>query len=181
MEEYNYELKISKERIAVIIGKGGSVKKQIEESTDTKLEIDSNEGDVFISGKDALQLYVTREIIRSIGRGFNPEVALLLLKPDYVFECVSLAEYFGKSKSVLLRIKGRVIGKEGKSRRYIEEITETNISVYGKTISIIGSSENAANAKYAIESLLKGSTHSSVYQWLEKKRKQMKRKEILGI
>ena len=159
MAEYSYELKVPKNRVAVIIGKEGTVKRDLEESTKTKLTIDSKEGDVFVSGEDALGLYTAREIIKAIGRGFNPEIAKLLLKQDYVFEVVDLREFVGKSKEAMLRLKGRVIGREGKSRKLIEELTETNISVFGKTIGIIGSPDTAANARQAVESLLKGSTH----------------------
>jgi len=181
MTEYSYELKVPKNRVAVIIGKEGSVKKDIEESTSTKLNIDSKEGDVFVSGEDALGLYTAREIIKAIGRGFNPDIAKLLLKPDYIFEVVDLREYAAKSKDVLLRLKGRVIGKEGKSRRIIEELTECNISVFGKTISIIGLPESAAIARQAVESLLRGSTHANVYKFLERRRREMKRKAIMEL
>ena len=181
MVEYSYELKVPKNRVAVIIGKEGSVKKEIEEATNTKLDVDSKEGDVFISGEDALGLYTAREMIKAIGRGFNPEIAKLLLKSDYVFEVVDLSEYVGKSKEAMLRLKGRVIGKEGKSRKLIEELTECNISVFGKTISIIGLPESAANARQAVESLLRGSTHANVYKWLEKRRRELKRRAILEM
>ena len=179
--EYSYELKVPKNRVAVIIGKEGSIKREIEESTNTKLNIDSKEGDIFISGEDGLGLYTAREIIKSIGRGFNPEIAKLLLKPDYIFEVVDLGEFVGKSKDAMLRLKGRVIGKEGKSRRLIEELTECNISVFGKTISIIGLPESAACARRAVESLLSGSTHANVYKWLEKRRRELKRKSMIEL
>ena len=178
--EYSYELKIPKNRVAVLIGKEGSVKKDLEESTKTKLNIDSKEGDVFVSGEDALGLYTAREVIKAIGRGFNPDIAKLLLKSDYIFEVVDLSE-FVKSQTAMLRLKGRVIGKEGKSRRLIEELTECNISVFGKTISIIGQPESAANARQAVESLLRGSKHANVYKWLEKKRRDFKRRAIMEM
>jgi ribosomal RNA assembly protein len=181
MVEYAYELKVPKNRVAVIIGREGSVKKDLEESTKTKLNIDSKEGDVFVSGEDALGLYTAREIIKAIGRGFNPEIAKLLLKQDYVFEVIDLREFVGKSKDAMLRLKGRVIGKEGKSRRLIEELTDCSISVFGKTIGIIGLPEPAANARQAVESLLRGSTHANVYKWLEKRRRDMKRKAIMEM
>ena len=181
MVEYSYELKVPRNRVAVIIGKEGSVKKDIEESTKTKLNIDSKEGDVFVSGEDALGLYTAREIIKAIGRGFNPYIAKLLLKADYIFEIVDLSEFAGKSKDAMLRLKGRVIGKEGKSRRLIEELTECNISVFGKTIGIIGLPEAAANARQAVESLLRGSTHANVYKWLEKRRRGLKRKAAMDM
>jgi len=177
MAEYLYDTKIPKERIAVLIGKDGITKKQIESATHIKLKIDSKEGDIFLEGEDALGLYSAREVVKAIGRGFNPEIALLLLKPDYMFEMISMLDHV-KSKNHMIRLKGRVIGAEGRSRKTIEELTETYISVYGKTIGIIGFSENVAIAKKAVESLLNGSTHSSVYKWLEKRRSDMKRKDL---
>ena len=179
MEEFSYELKIPKERIAVLIGREGEVKKGIEQDTNTTVKVDSKEGDVFIYGKDALGLYSCREVVRSIGRGFNPEIAKLLLKQDYTLETIQLNEFTGKSRNNLLRIKGRVIGREGKSRKLIEELSEAYISVYGKTIGIIGMPEAASMAKRAVEALLRGSTHANVYKWLEKKRRELKRKRII--
>jgi len=181
MAEFSYELKIPQERVAVLIGKNGEVKKNIEEDTKTKIKVDSLEGDIFVYGKDALGLYTAREIIRAIGRGFNPEIAKLLLKQDYAFEYIDLAEYAGKSKNTLLRLKGRVIGKDGKSRQLIEELSEAYVSVYGKTVCIIGTAESASIAKRAVEYLLQGSTHASVYKWLENKRREMKRKRIMEM
>lgn len=181
MTSYSYELKIPHERVAVLIGKQGEVKKNIETDTKTQIKIDSLEGDIFIYGKDALGLYTAREMIMSIGRGFNPEIAKLLLKQDYVFESIGLNEYTGKSKNTLLRLKGRVIGKDGRSRKLIEELSEAYISVYGKTVGIIGTAESASMAKRAVEALLKGSTHASVYKWLEQKRREMKRKRVMEM
>lgn len=181
MTSYSYELKIPHERVAVLIGKQGEVKKNIEADTKTQIKVDSLEGDIFIYGKDALGLYTAREMIMSIGRGFNPEIAKLLLKQDYVFESIGLNEYTGKSKNTLLRLKGRVIGKDGRSRKLIEELSEAYISVYGKTVGIIGTAESASMAKRAVEALLKGSTHASVYKWLEQKRREMKRKRVMEM
>ncbi len=180
MNELSYELKIPKERIAVLIGKEGKTKKDIEEATKTSLDIDSREGDIFIKGEDGLSIYTAKETITAIGRGFNPEIALLLLKVDYSFELIDLSDFAGKSKNSQLRIKGRIIGTEGKTRRIIEEMTETYLSVYGKTVAIIGSTECVPVARKAIEMLIEGSNHSSVYKWLEKQRRIMKKRELLG-
>jgi ribosomal RNA assembly protein len=179
--EFAYELKIPKDRVAVLIGKSGEVKKRIEEETKSKIFIDSNEGDVRITGDDSLGLFSAREIIKAIGRGFSPETALHILKSDYSFELLSISDYIGKSKDAAHRLKARVIGTEGKTRRYIEQTTETNLSVYGKTIGIIGEAENVMLARRAIESLLAGATHLSVYKWLDKKKKEMERNRVLGL
>ena len=178
--EYSYELKIPKERLAVLIGKKGEIKKRIEDETNSKIFIDSEEGDVRITGNDSLGLFSAREIIKAIGRGFSPEIALLILKSDYAFELLNISDYVGKSKKSATRLKGRVIGTEGKTRKHIEQITETNLSIYGKTIGIIGEVESVMLARRAVESILAGATHSSVYKWLEKKKKELERNRMLG-
>jgi ribosomal RNA assembly protein len=178
MDLFQHELKVPKERIAVLIGVDGKVKKEIEEKTRTKLEIDSEAGDVFITGKDGLDIFHAKEVVLAIGRGFNPNIAMLILKGDYVFEIINIQDY-AKTKKAELRLRGRVIGEEGKARKVIEELTEAHISVYGKTVSIIGEPESTANAKQAIISLLQGAPHSSVYTWLEKKRKFKKQQQVL--
>ena len=176
---YQYDIKIPKDRIAVLIGTKGKIKKAIESATKSKLKVDSKEGDVFISGDDSLGLMTAKEVIQAIGRGFNPEKALILLKPDYCIEIVSITDYARNTKKDALRLKGRVIGAGGKSRKTIEFLTETNISVYGKTISIVGEIDKVMLAKRAIENLLQGSPHSKVYSWLENKRKELRMGAIL--
>lgn len=177
--EFRKELKIPKERVAVLIGKKGEIKNKIEKATKTKIKVDSDEGDIFITGEDGLSLYTANEIITAIGRGFNPEYALLLLKGDYIYEQINMNDYV-KSKNSLQRLKGRIIGTEGKCRKLIEELAECYICVYGKTIGIIGETENVAAAKKAVETLLKGSQHASVYRWLEKQRYNLKKRQFLG-
>lgn len=176
MTEFAYQIKIPKERIAVFIGTKGEIKRQIEEHTKTKIDVDSKEGEITVKGEDAVLLYSTRDIIKAIARGFNPEIALMLLKQDYAFDVINLPAYDNPSQ--LNRIKGRVIGANGRSRQLIEEHTETFISVYGKTISLIGTIDNVTVARRAIEMLIKGSPHSNVYRWLERMRRTLKRREF---
>jgi len=178
-EEFAYELKIPRERVAVLIGKKGGLKRQLEHATKTKIKVDSEEGDVIITGKDALLLYSCREIVRAIARGFNPEIAMQLLKQDCGIELINLNEYADTPKE-LQRLRGRVIGEGGKSRRTIESLTLTNISVYGKTIGIIGRLESIPAARKAIEALLSGRKHGTVYKFLERKRKEMRINQTTG-
>ena len=171
-EEFEYILKIPKERVAVLIGKKGEAKKQIELALKIHIDVDSKEGDVVITGEDALNVYTAREIIRAIGRGFNPDIAQQLLKVDFGFDLININEY-AKTKKDMERLKGRVIGQEGKSRATLEELTGTNICVYGKTVGIIGPFDSIVVARRAIESLLSGSLHSGVYRWIEKRKKEL--------
>lgn len=175
----HFELRIPKARIAVLIGKEGQTKKDIETHTESTLQIDSQEGDILISGKDPIKTIVAKDICRAVGRGFNPDVALLLLKPDFAFELIDLTDD-GASKNNLIRIKGRIIGSEGKSREIIEKMLGVFVSVFGKTVGLIGEIERVNAARQAIEMLITGSPHSSVYRWLEKKHTTLTKKELMG-
>jgi len=180
MDEYMHELKIPKARIAILIGTNGKTKNELQEYTKTKIDIDSKEGLVTITGNDAVRLYMAKELILAIARGFNPEIAKQLLKSDYCMEILSLDDFANKKKH-LDRVRGRVIGKKGKSREIIEHLTECNVSVYGKTVSIIGLAENVAVARNAVDMLLGGATHSSVYRRLENYRRSVKQKRAADI
>ncbi len=177
---YSYVLyvKIPKERIAVLIGSKGSVKKELMEETGSKLIVDSETGVVKIEGNDPIKTYVLKDIVTAIARGFNPEKAKSLLKTDYVLEVIGLKELV-RSKNQIRRVKGRVIGEKGKSRQFIESITDTYISVYGKTISIIGSYENVNIARQALLKLINGSPHSKVQSWLEHKIKEIREQDTI--
>ena len=163
------ELKIPKERIAVLIGTKSEIKSKIQKITKTTINVDSQEGDVLIEG-DSLNVYTATLIIKAIARGFNPDIALLLRNDKFALEIITITDFSGKSKKKLDRLKGRVIGTRGKSRNTLEKLTNTNISVYGKTIAIIGLIEDISISREAVEKLLQGSAHSNVYNFIEKQK-----------
>lgn len=171
---YSYELRIPKDRVAVLIGKKGSTKKLIEKKTKTKLKISAS-GDVVLKGEDNIALFVTQNIIKAIGRGFNPDIALTLLDENNLLEIIQIKDFTGKSKKKFTRIKARLIGTKGKAKRTMEQITNTTISIYGKIVSIIGPVENVGLAKRAIEKLLQGAPHAHVYKFIEAQKRDMKK------
>jgi len=167
---YTYDIKIPKERIAVLIGKKGDIKRRLANKLKIKLSIDSNEGLVILDGEDSFNLLIAENVIKAIARGFNPDLAELLLDEDYGLEIIDLTEFSGKSKDKLIRLRSRCIGTEGKARIMLEYLTHTHISVYGKTVSIIGKIEDLFIARESIEGLLRGSKHSNVYARIKKLR-----------
>jgi ribosomal RNA assembly protein len=177
-------IKIPGERIGALVGPEGSVKAVIEKKLSVGLKVDSESGDVQImlsptAKEDPTVLFRAREVVTAIGRGFSPNHAFRLLDDDEtMLEVIDLRETVGRSQSDLKRLKGRVIGKEGKTRRIIEELSEANISVYGHTISIIGQADQAAIAREAVRMLIRGSLHGTVYRFLHKKRRELKKKKL---
>lgn len=184
MPETDY-LKIPQNRIGALIGKNGGVKKSIEDATGVILDIDSDEGTVYIEPsenmEDPLGVWNANHIVKAIARGFNPEVALKLVSDDYYLEVISLPIYIGKSKKALARYKSRIIGTEGKTREIIMQMAEVDMAIYGKTVSLIGEMDNIMVAKEAIEMILKGSRHKSVYEFLERKKEDLKMKEFKDL
>ena len=183
MEGTKAYIKIPGDRIGALVGPDGSVKAVIERKLSVSLEVDSQNGTVQItlpaSAEDPTVLFRAKEVVTAIGRGFAPNHAFRLLDDDeVVFEVIDLRETVGRSQSDLKRLKGRVIGKEGKTRRIIEELSEANISVYGHTISIIGYPDQAAIAREAVTMLIRGSLHGTVYRFLHRKRRGLKKERL---
>lgn len=157
-------IRIPEERLSVLIGSKGSTKRLIEERTKCRISID--EGEVFIEG-EGLEEWIAKDIVHAIGRGFNPEKALMLLQDGYVFELLDLSDY-GHTPNSKERLKGRIIGEKGRTRRFFETHTQAMISVYGKTVGFIGAYDSVTMAKQAVTMLLSGSRHGAVYRFLQK-------------
>ena len=117
----------------------------------------------------------------AIARGFSPDRALKLIDDDIVLDIMDLRETFGKNERDIARLKGRVIGREGKIRRLIEEMTDAKVSVYGHTIALLGEYETVTAAREAIELLLKGKQHSTVYKLLRKIKSESKKRETIEL
>ena len=167
---FQHIVKIPKERIGVLIGKGGKVKQQIERCG-VKIEIDSETGDTMIIGNSSaerLEAFRAIEVITAISRGFSPQRAYLLFDDEeLIFQQIDLHDYTGKSPNALERIKGRIIGEGGKARRMIEELSGSYVSVYGHTVCLIGNFREIKLTTEAIAMLAKGSMHKTVYNMLE--------------
>jgi len=181
---FQHTIKIPKERIGALIGKGGRVKQQIEKRCGVKIEIDSETGDTMImdnKSADHLEAFRAVEAITAISRGFSPDRAYRLFDDDeLIFQQIDLRDYTGKSPNALERIKGRVIGEGGKARRMIEELSGAYISVYGHTVCLIGDFREVKLATDAIAMLAKGSMHKTVYNMLQsaKRRDKMDRMRL---
>jgi|YelNatPaOPRAMG01_1025707.scaffolds.fasta_scaffold115578_2 ribosomal RNA assembly protein len=187
MENFNKQsfiVNIPLERIGVLIGTNGNVKSRIEKELNVSLTIDSKEGVVTITlpskNDDPSKLFRARDIVLAIGRGFSPERAFKLFDENTFLRIIDLESILGKNKNTLRRIKGRIIGAGGKTRRIIEEYTKTFISVYGHTVSIIGDIEGLQIAEEAINKLISGAQHSSVYRFLNEYAHKRKFKKILS-
>ncbi|TAJ45506.1 KH domain-containing protein [Methanofollis fontis] len=172
------EIRIGAQRIGALIGKAGATKRKLEEETGATITIDSEEGEVRIEGEDPVGVLRATDVVTAISRGFSPERAFRLLEDeDMVLDIIDLTDVDPSPKQQE-RLRGRIIGKGGKAREQIENMTGVEISVAGKTVAIIASPDHLKNARTAIEMLINGVPHEAVFSFLEKKRRE-ERENIL--
>jgi len=152
-------LLVPEERVGVLTKE---VLKRLEKETGVKIRIEGN--GVMLDG-EGLGMLTARNFVKAVGRGFSPERAWKLLGEDQTLEIIELG---GLNEKRQKEIKARIIGTGGRMRERMEEITNTRISVYGKTVSVIGGWQEAHNAREAIEMIIKGAEIPTVNRWLEK-------------
>lgn len=169
-EQQEVYVKIPAYRIGALIGKNGFDKKEIENLTGAELDIDSKTGDVTIIRQkaDPFTFYRLEQVVKAIGRGFSPMHAKLLLEPDYYLDIIDLKEAGIKSERGMETKKGRVIGSYGSMRKFIEDSFDCNVSVQGKTISVIAKIGSMQGAINAIDSLISGMNIEHVKKQIQK-------------
>jgi len=90
---------------------------------------------------------------------------------------IDLREIFGKSESDISRVKSRIIGRKGRTRQQIEELSGSFLSIYGHTIVMIGNQSQVNVAREAVQRFIRGDQHKSVYDFLQQKRRELKFEE----
>ncbi len=171
------ELEVPEDRMGALIGKEGEIKKLIEEKTGCKLKVSSKYNVVKIECEDAIGFMRAKDVVNAISHGFSPDVALkLLYDENLVLEIIDLSAML--PDSALRRIKGRIIGKEGKMRKQIEDMLNVNISISEKHVAIIGDPENVAAAREAVLMIVDGAQHSTVIKFMERKRRDLKSRSL---
>ena len=177
---FQHIVRVPRDRIGVIIGKNGKVKGEIQDKCNVLIEIDSKSGDAIISSQPELmstrmEPFKAVEVITAISKGFSPRRAYRLIDGEEdTFQLIDLRDFAGKSSNSMERIKGRIIGEQGKSRRTIEDLTGVYISVYGHSVGLIGKSDQIKIASDAVTMLSKGKSHKTVYTMLQEARRKAK-------
>jgi len=168
-------VKIPSARVKAILGDSGETKDYLEKRMKVTLSVDSD-GSVEISG-ESIDEFIAKDIVKAIGRGFDPPIALRLLSDDYGFKLIDLRD-FSDSPKAQHRILGRVIGEKGRTKEIINEEVGAHVAVLGHTIGIISKLDTLDYALNAVFKLIDGANHASVYAYLEKCRRKIKEEEV---
>jgi len=164
-------VKIPKERIGVLIGTKGKIKRKLEKLAGVELEVDSETGSIGIQSREnAGNFYDAVNVVKAIGRGFSPKASFALFDENTLLDIIKISDIVGGSEKAIHTKKARIIGTEGRARTAIENATGAKISVFGKTIAIIGDYKEVELARKAVEMLLQGAQHKKAMEFLRKEK-----------
>jgi ribosomal RNA assembly protein len=149
---------VPRDRIKIL--RDQAVNGRIKKELNVKMSFEDNS--ISIEG-EGIELFQAKMLVKAIGRGFSPEHAFRLFGEDDSFESIDLDQF---NENRIKIVKSRLIGTNGKTWRMIETFSGCNISIYGKTVSMIGTYEQLNIAREAINMIIRGSTHSKVYGFL---------------
>jgi len=151
--------------------------REIESRAEVRLDIDSETGAVKVeSVGDPVTALKGPDIVKAIGRGFTPEEAFRLFDDEMMlFDLIDVGDV-ARNDNDVTRLKGRLIGENGRTRELMEELSGASVAIYGSTFAMIGGPQQVEAAREAAEMLLEGAPHGSVYSFLERKHNEMKHK-----
>ncbi|MEM0243086.1 MAG: RNA-processing protein [Candidatus Aenigmatarchaeota archaeon] len=143
--------------------------KDIEEKLSVKIDL-KNYNILEVETNEWYNILRIKEIINALIFGFDENECRKLLKEDYCFQVIEIKKYLKnrENRDRLKELKGRIIGRNGKVKRNIEKLTNSKISIYRNLVGIITDEENSIVARRAIEMLLEGKEHSTVYSFLNR-------------
>jgi len=157
------EIYIPEERVRLL--KSDDLITKIEKKFNCKINIiDKNL--VRIIAEDAVEEFLLKDVVFAFGRGFKLSTAEKIIDNNEYFFQIDLGNIFNK-KEQIQRIKSRIIGKNGKTKLYIEEVSGAELSIYGDTVSFIGSEKSIEEAKTAVNAIINGKMHRTAYRYME--------------
>lgn len=129
---------------------------------------------------DAVHEYTAELVLQAMAFGFSAKQALQLIEPDTTFKVIAM-KHFTRRKD-MEDVRSRVIGKEGKTKRTIENITDCDIIINNNDIGILGSSVQVEAAIVGLGNLIRGTKEANTYAYLERHNTESKHKyDDLGL
>lgn len=151
------------------IGKVLSERNNLEKELKVKI---TNKGNVIQVNGQPEDEYLAIQVIEAMTLGFSSTKALLLAQEDFIFEKILIKNLTHRHD--LERIRGRIIGTNGRTKRTIESLGNCNISVHDNTVGIIGFADEIETTITALKSLIKGKKQTKTYSYLEEARSKFK-------
>ena len=151
--------KIISEKLARILKN----KKMLERELNVKI---TNKGTEVVLEGLPIDEYLAEKIIDAINFGFPLSAAFMIKEEDVSFEILNIKDY--TKRKDFATIRARIIGKNGKTLKTLNNLTNCNFELKDNQVGIIGNSEDIKNAEIAVTSIIRGAKQSNAYSYLEK-------------
>ncbi len=151
-------------------------KKELEKKLSVKISVKGKNAS--ISG-DETDVYAASFIMIALSVGFSLKSTLLLKDENYMLQHIDIRNITRRKN--LEDVRARIIGKDGTVLRTLSALTECDIVLHDNIVYLIGRSEDIAAAIDAVESLIRGIKHASIYSGLERKRAKKEEIEDFGM
>ncbi|MBS3084431.1 hypothetical protein J4411_00785 [Candidatus Pacearchaeota archaeon] len=132
-----------------------------------KVKIANSEKEVILEGSPEDEFIATK-VLDALGMGFSFSDALSIKKHELEFDILNIKDYARRGN--LVKIRGRIIGKNGKTLSTLSELTKCSLELKNNEIGIIGDPERIKPAIEAVIQIIQGSKHANVYKGLEKRK-----------
>jgi ribosomal RNA assembly protein len=141
-------------------------KPKLQKELDIKL---TNKGkNIFVEGAPEKE-YLALQVLEAINIGFSTEKALRLKEDGIILQTLHIKDI--TKRGDLERVRGRIIGKKGRTLSTLSKLTNCDISLEDNEIGLIGDAEIMDDAIQSVTSLIQGSKQGNVYTRLEREGK----------
>ncbi len=166
---------ISDNRLGVLIGKGGEMRRILEKMGGVKIII--KDGQVKVIGEDPLSVEKAKLVIKAIDMGFNPYDAVELFNENVTMQIFDIAEITPNEAAAKRQI-ARIIGEHGSAKRFLEKTLGVSIAIKGTKVAVIGEPESIGIARQVIERLAHGASHASAFRLAELRMAKVRREKL---
>ncbi len=149
---------LSEKPVRIIKARG-----DLEEITGVRI---TNRGkEIYLEGS-AEDEFIAEKIVEALDFGFPFKAAVSIKTDNFHFEILDIKDYTPRKDFETIR--GRIIGKDGKTLKTLTSLSNCFLELNGNNIGIIGPIECIKQTRESIVSLIRGSKQANVYRSLEK-------------
>ena len=112
--------------------------------------------------------YEAEKVLQALDLGFGFSDAVSIKEKELEFDIFHIKDYARRGN--IEKVRGRIIGKNGRALATLSELTKCSLEIKGNTIGIIGDPEEIKPAIDAVIHLIQGAKHANVYKGLEKRK-----------
>ncbi|MCR4327837.1 MAG: KH domain-containing protein [Nanoarchaeota archaeon] len=131
-----------------------------------KVKITNKGQEVTFEGSPEDEYEATR-VLSALDLGFSFSDAISIKQKELEFGIINIKDFARRGN--LEKIRGRIIGKDGKVLAALSQLTNCSLEIKNNEIGIIGNPEEVKPAIDSIVHIIQGGKHANVYKGLEKR------------